>query len=96
MGFYFCIEKLAYGNQISLKHVYIIHVYILCRHGLGKQGVIPIQDFTFGTLFWLNFGTLFPFATLTFHSPPSIFPQKKEGKKNGQGILEVIKEGLWG
>ena len=51
-----------YGNHISkqifLAHIYIIHVYISCRHGLVKQYVIPIQDLTFGTLFWLDFGTL--------------------------------------
>ena len=51
------------------------HVYILCRHRLVKQCFIPIQDLTFGTLFWLSFGTLlslchpkFSFSTLNLSS----------------------------
>ena len=76
--------------------------YILCRHGLGKQCVIPIQEFTFGTLLRLNFGTLlslchpnFSLSTLNLSSIKRKEGRKKIWARYGLGIFEVVREGLW-
>ena len=59
--------------------------------GIGKQCVIPIQDFTLGTLFWLNFGTLLSLCHPNFSFSTLNLSSKKEGKKNWARSLRSYK-----